>query len=67
MKRPREYRARQRFGVGLYVFDYALPKIIQSLAFEPPVLVELLKAYDAIGRAYIESLPLEMAVIAICG
>ena len=30
------------------------------------VLQELLIAYDATGRAYIESLPIEMAVIAIC-
>jgi DNA polymerase-3 subunit gamma/tau len=30
------------------------------------VLVELLKAYDATGRAYIESLPLEMGVVEIC-
>ncbi|MEK7184987.1 MAG: hypothetical protein AAB683_02540, partial [Patescibacteria group bacterium] len=31
------------------------------------MLLELLKAYDATGKSYIESLPLEMAVIAICG
>ena len=31
-----------------------------------PVLLELLKAYDATGRAYIETLPLEMAVVGVC-
>ena len=31
------------------------------------LLLEFLKAYDATGRAYIESLPLELAVIAVCG
>lgn len=31
------------------------------------VLLELIKAYDATGRSYIESLPLELAVIDICG
>ena len=31
------------------------------------VLLELLRAYDSTGRAYIESLPLEMAVVAVCG
>ena len=31
-----------------------------------PVLLELLKAYDATGKAYIESLPLEMAVVNVC-
>lgn len=30
------------------------------------VLLELLKAYDATGKAYIESLPLEMATVAVC-
>ncbi len=36
-------------------------------AITPTILIELLKAYDAIGRSYIESLPMEIAVIAICG
>ena len=31
------------------------------------ILLELLRAYDATGKAYIESLPLEMAVIEIAG
>ncbi|HEY9583825.1 MAG TPA: DNA polymerase III subunit gamma/tau [Candidatus Paceibacterota bacterium] len=31
------------------------------------VLLELIKAYDATGRSYIESLSLEIAVIDICG
>jgi hypothetical protein len=31
-----------------------------------PVLLELLKAYDATGKAYIETLPLEMAVVGVC-
>ena len=31
------------------------------------VLLELIKAHDAIGRAYIETLPLELAVIEVCG
>ncbi len=30
------------------------------------MLMELLKAYDATGKSYVESLPLEMMVIAIC-
>jgi DNA polymerase-3 subunit gamma/tau len=30
-------------------------------------LLEILKAYDATGRAYIDSLPLELAVIGVCG
>ncbi len=45
-------------------------KVIESIAggqgIAPPVLVELLKAYDVIGRSYIEALPMELAVIAIC-
>lgn len=46
-------------------------KVIEKLAQEgtltPPMLVELLKAYDSIGRSYIEALPMELAVIGICG
>jgi DNA polymerase-3 subunit gamma/tau len=30
------------------------------------VLLELIKAYDAVGRAHIETLPLELAVITVC-
>ncbi len=47
-------------------------KIIQSISSDSKnrinsnALIELLKAYDAVGKAYIESLPLEMAVIGIC-
>jgi len=33
----------------------------------PKTLLALLTAYDAIGRSYIESLPLELATIEICG
>lgn len=48
-------------------------KLLQNLAqaketrLGSATLLELLKAYDGTGKAYIESLPLEMAVIAICG
>ena len=46
-------------------------KLLESLAKDsqiaPPMLLELLKAYDSIGRSYIEVLPLELAVIAVCG
>ncbi|MES3031310.1 MAG: DNA polymerase III subunit gamma/tau [Patescibacteria group bacterium] len=31
-----------------------------------PVLLELLRAYDATGKAYLETLPLEMAVVGVC-
>ncbi|MEK7463933.1 MAG: DNA polymerase III subunit gamma/tau [Patescibacteria group bacterium] len=47
-------------------------KVLSALAKEEKtlvnskMLVELLKSYDATGKAYIESLPLELAVIAIC-
>lgn len=45
-------------------------KMIQALSTEPHMtsnlLLELVKAYDATGRAYIETLPLELAAIAIC-
>ncbi len=47
-------------------------KVLTTLAKEEKsavnskMLVELLKAYDATGKAYIESLPLELAVIALC-
>lgn len=47
-------------------------KVLSSLAkdekssINSKMLVELLKAYDATGKAYIESLPLELAVIEIC-
>ncbi len=47
-------------------------EILSSLAQKKDIkinsalLLELLKAYDATGKAYIESLPLEMAVIEIC-
>ena len=48
-------------------------KVLTGLAKEEKstvnskMLIELLKAYDATGKAYIESLPLELAVIAVCG
>lgn len=47
-------------------------KVLSALAKEEKtlvnskMLVELLKSYDATGKAYIESLPLELAVIALC-
>jgi DNA polymerase-3 subunit gamma/tau len=41
----------------------AIEKIEGKASINSAVLLELLKAYDATGRAYIESLPLEMAVI----
>lgn len=47
-------------------------KLLQNLAqaketrLGSATLLELLRAYDGTGKAYIESLPLEMAVIAIC-
>lgn len=48
-------------------------KIIETISkyekskINSAMLLELLKAYDATGRAYIESLPLELGVVAICG
>lgn len=46
-------------------------KVIEGLTKEtgitPPVLIELLKAYDATGKSYIEALPMELGVIQICG
>jgi len=48
-------------------------KMVESLAKDPAsaissgLLLELLKAYDMTGRSYVESLPMEMAVIAVCG
>lgn len=48
-------------------------KVLETLAgnkeskLSSASLLELLKAYDGTGRAYIESLPLELGVIAICG
>jgi DNA polymerase-3 subunit gamma/tau len=45
-------------------------KMIETLAKEGNVtsgmLLELVKAYDAIGRSYIDVLPLELATIAVC-
>ncbi len=47
-------------------------KIIENLSkasesrINSTALLELIRAYDAIGKAYIESLPLELATIAIC-
>ncbi len=47
-------------------------KIIENLSKDTKnkinsnTLLELLKAYDASGKSYIESLPLEMAVIVVC-
>jgi hypothetical protein len=41
----------------------ATEKLEGKVGINSAVLLELLKAYDATGRAYIESLPLEMAVI----
>lgn len=37
-----------------------------DMTISPSVLVELLKAYDSIGRSYIESLPMELCVIEVC-
>ncbi len=45
--------------------DYKTLSVIADIS--PRVLLELLKAYDSIGRSYIESLPLELAVIEVCG
>ena len=49
-------------------------KVIEGLvgndgasSITPAILVELIKAYDAIGRSHIEALPMELAVIAVCG
>jgi DNA polymerase-3 subunit gamma/tau len=45
-------------------------KMVDALSKEPNMtsglLLELIKAYDATGRSYIEALPLELAVIAFC-
>lgn len=47
-------------------------KIIENLSkasesrINSTTLLELIRAYDAMGKAYIESLPLELAAIAIC-
>lgn len=47
-------------------------KIIENLSkasesrISSTTLLELIRAYDAMGKAYIESLPLELAAIAIC-
>ncbi len=45
-------------------------KIIETLAKEQgmtsALLLELIKAYDATGRSYIEALPLELATISLC-
>ena len=38
----------------------------EKSAVNSKMLIELLKSYDATGKAYIESLPLELAVIALC-
>lgn len=46
-------------------------KILHSLTQEgiisSTMLLELIKAYDATGRSYIDVLPLELAVISVCG
>lgn len=42
-------------------------KLKEKNAINSRMLLELLKAYDATGKAYIESLPLELGVIVICG
>jgi hypothetical protein len=48
-------------------------KIVKALATEKEnnvnskTLLELLNAYDSTNKSYIESLPLEMAVIAVSG
>ncbi len=45
-------------------------KIIESISkskINSGMLLEIIKAYDMTGKSYIESLPLELAVIAICG
>jgi DNA polymerase-3 subunit gamma/tau len=47
-------------------------KIIENLSkstesrINSAILLELIRAYDATGKAYIESLPLELATITIC-
>ncbi len=40
-------------------------KVAKEGNINSAMLLELLKAYDATGKSYIESLPLELAVIAI--
>lgn len=48
-------------------------KILSTLAKDDKskinsgMLLEILKAYDMTGKVYVESLPLELAVIAVCG
>lgn len=48
-------------------------KILAAIASDPKskvtssALLELLKAYELCARSYIESLPLELAVVTICG
>jgi DNA polymerase III subunit gamma/tau len=46
-------------------------KMVEALSKEQGMtsglLLELIKAYDATGRSYVEVLPLELAAISICG
>jgi DNA polymerase III subunit gamma/tau len=45
-------------------------KMVEALSKEPGMtsnlLLELIKAYDATGRSYVEVLPLELATISLC-
>ena len=45
-------------------------KMVEALSKEPQMtsglLLELVKAYDATGRSYVEALPLELATISLC-
>lgn len=60
--------AAQRFQDHVSEEDWkALEKLAKTSTFTPASLIELLKAYDMIGRTYIDSLPLELAVMQIVG
>ena len=45
-------------------------KMVEALSKDPQMtsglLLELVKAYDATGRSYVEALPLELATISLC-
>jgi DNA polymerase-3 subunit gamma/tau len=43
-----------------------IENLASSQGMTSALLLELIRAYDATGRSYVESLPLELAVIAIC-
>lgn len=47
--------------------DFKLIENISKSKINSGMLLEIIKAYDMTGKSYIESLPLELAVIAICG